>query len=115
VYRIFGRFLVTVARSRLPNLYKEAKKVNHDHQQRGMIGRHGLLMLICCLIPIIAIGAVRLFDIPLKGVLYVGLLLLCPLSHVLMMGGLLRRRHGSANDDNVIEGEIVSRPSEPAE
>ena len=89
--------------------------MNHDHQQRGMISKHGLLMLICCLIPIIAIGAIRLFDIPLNGVLYVGLLLLCPLSHILMMGGLMRRQHGSAREDDVIEGEIASRPSEPTE
>jgi hypothetical protein len=80
-----------------------------------MIGKHGLLMLICCLIPIIAIGAIRLFNIPLNGVLYVSLLLLCPLSHVLMMGGMAKHRHGSASEDNVIEGEIVSRSSERVE
>jgi hypothetical protein len=80
-----------------------------------MIGKHGLLMLICCLIPIIAIGAVRLFDIPLKGVLYVGLLLLCPLSHVLMMGGMRKHQHGSTREHSAIEGEVISRPSEPAE
>ena len=88
--------------------------MNHDHQQRGMSSRHGLLMLICCLIPIIAIAAIRLLNIPLNGVLYVVLLLLCPLSHVLMMSGMRKHQHGSSREDSVIEGEIVSRPSDPA-
>ena len=86
--------------------------MNRDHQQKGMISKHGLLMLICCLIPIIAIGAIRLFDIPLNGVLYVGLLLLCPLSHILMMGLFGKRPHGLAKEDTVIEGEVVSHSSE---
>ncbi len=89
--------------------------MNHDRMQRTRIGKHGLLMLLCCLAPIVAIVAIRLFDIPLKGVLYVGLLLLCPLSHLLMMGGMKKHQHGRANEDNVIEGNIVSRPLEPTE
>jgi uncharacterized membrane protein len=89
--------------------------VNHDHQQRGMSSKHGLLMLICCLIPVIAIGAVTLFDIPVKGVLYLALVLLCPLSHLLMMDGLRKRQHKTASEDNAIKGNVVSQPSEPAE
>ena len=64
--------------------------------------------------PIIAIAAIRLLNIPLNGVLYVVLLLLCPLSHVLMMSGMRKHQHGSSREDSVIEGEIVSRPSDPA-
>ena len=46
---------------------------------------HIWLMILCCLIPIAAITAVYLFNIPLSSVLLYGFVLLCPLSHVLMM------------------------------
>lgn len=89
--------------------------MNPNRPKNGMITKHGLLMLLCCLIPVVAIVAIRLLNVPLNGVLYVGLVLLCPLSHILLMGGMAKHRHGSANEDKVIEGEIVSRSSEPAE
>jgi hypothetical protein len=89
--------------------------MNDDHEQKGVLSKHGLLMLLCCLIPIVAIAAIRLFDIPLKGVLYYGLLLLCPLSHVLMVVGKMNRQRGPASEDKVIEGKIVSHPLEPTE
>jgi uncharacterized membrane protein YhaH (DUF805 family) len=89
--------------------------MNRNHHKKGISAKHGLLMLLCCLIPIIAIAVVRLFDVPLNNVLYVGLLLLCPVSHVLMMGGMTRHDQGSARESNVLEGEVISRRSEPVE
>jgi uncharacterized membrane protein len=46
---------------------------------------HMWLMIVCCLIPVIALTAVYMFKIPLSSVLLYGIILLCPLSHLLMM------------------------------
>jgi hypothetical protein len=46
---------------------------------------HIWMMILCCLIPVAALGAVYLLNIPLSKVIYGGLVLLCPLSHLLMM------------------------------
>jgi hypothetical protein len=49
--------------------------------------RHLWLMLLCCLIPIGLLGAIFLFGIPASKALIFGMILLCPLLHILMMLG----------------------------
>ncbi len=57
--------------------------------------RHVLLMILCCLVPAVALAAIFVLKIPAPQVLTYGLILLCPLSHVLMMG---RRQNDRAAD-----------------
>lgn len=50
-----------------------------------MSKKHMLIMLACCLIPIAALVAISLFKIPVSTVIYAVIMLVCPLSHLLMM------------------------------
>lgn len=46
---------------------------------------HLWIMILCCLIPIIGLAAIFLFNVPVSNVVYFGLILLCPISHLVMM------------------------------
>ena len=46
---------------------------------------HMWLMILCCLIPVLGVVLVSFFKVPLNNVLFYGMILLCPLSHLFMM------------------------------
>jgi uncharacterized membrane protein len=51
----------------------------------NMNPKHTLILLVCCLIPVTAFAAFFLFNVPINTALLFALVLLCPLSHLLMM------------------------------
>ena len=51
----------------------------------NMNPKHILIMLVCCLIPVTAFAAFFIFNVPFNTVLLFALVLMCPLSHLLMM------------------------------
>ena len=44
-----------------------------------------VLTLACYMVPVIGLAAIFLFHVPVSSVLWIGLVLLCPLTHILMM------------------------------
>ncbi len=49
---------------------------------------HVGIMLLGCLAPLAGLAAVFVFKVRIPTVLYLGLLVLCPVSHILMMGSM---------------------------
>jgi len=70
-----------------------------------MTRKHYLIMLACCLIPLAALAAIFVFKIPANSVIFVGLILLCPALHLLMMRNM---GHDHAGDHS--PGPAASTP-----
>ena len=76
--------------------------------------KHALIMVACCLIPIAGFALVSLFNIPLKSVFLFGMILFCPLSHILMMKFMVHgdgHQHGVARDHS--RHEAIPQISNP--
>lgn len=63
--------------------------------QRSISGKHGVIMLLCCLVPLAAIFMVSVLGISLSSLGTTALVLLCPLMHLFMMRGMGGHNHGS--------------------
>jgi hypothetical protein len=50
-----------------------------------MARKHLIMMLLCCLFPMAALTALLLFQIRLNTVVWIGIVLLCPILHFVMM------------------------------
>jgi len=67
------------------------------------MSKHTLIMVLCCLIPLAILAALWMAGVE-GNYLVLGVIVLCPLLHILMMRG----RHGGA-------GKAVVMPIEPAD
>ncbi len=77
--------------------------MNHDHSGGGM-GKHMLLMAICCLVPLLLIGAVGTFGLslgPLQGLVPFVAALMCPLMMIVMMGSMARGQGGNHSHHHI--------------
>jgi hypothetical protein len=77
--------------------------------------KHGLLMLICCLVPLAALTAIVVFNVPANNVLLVGVALLCPLLHLVMMGFMFRggseRQIGHSHEHHIADAKRKDMPT----
>ena len=53
--------------------------------------RHALVMVLCCLVPVVVLGILWASGVS-KSYLVIGLLVLCPLLHIVMMPGIFKRK-----------------------
>ena len=56
-----------------------------------MTKKHLWIMLACCLLPVAAIVAVRVFNVPVGTLGLYALILLCPIGHLLLMSKMMHR------------------------
>lgn len=68
--------------------------------------KHMLIMLAGCLIPIAALAAFFVFKIPLNSIVIGALVLICPLSHLLMMTFMMKDHNDHASQEHAHQTSI---------
>lgn len=58
-----------------------------------MSKKHSLIMVACCVLAMGALAAVLIFKVPVNNVFIVLMILICPLSHFLLMGMMGHGEH----------------------
>ena len=71
---------------------------------------HMFLMLLCCLIPVAGLVAVYFFKLPLNNVLFYGMILFCPISHLVMMK-FMGHDHSSSESNTQHQHHTASLPA----
>ncbi len=74
---------------------------------------HGILMLLCCMVPIMLIAALPLLNLQSSGlnnVLFLIFMMVCPLGHLIMMK-FMSHKHQETPET---ESEILSVPESGA-
>ncbi len=66
-----------------------------------MMKKHILIMLVCCLLPVLAVAAVVLLKVPISSVIWFALVLICPISMILMMKFMMDDHQEHAESHNV--------------
>ena len=77
--------------------------------------KHVLIMVACCLIPIVAFALISVFKVPVSGLITIGLILLCPISHLLMMKFMMPGHEGHKEEAQPGLGDVkaINLPSSP--
>ena len=71
--------------------------------------KHLLIMLLCCLIPVAILLALSFFQVQVTSGIWFGIMLLCPVLHLLMMKSMLHNE----NHEHQHSLHIPSNQSEP--
>lgn len=66
--------------------------------QKRKINKHALIMVLCCLVPIVILGILWAVGVK-SSYLYFGIFLLCPILHIIMMVGM-HKNDGNGSDHN---------------
>lgn len=75
--------------------------------------KHIFIMLICCLVPIGAWTALSIFNVPLNTLLLAGVILLCPILHLVMMKSMMHNEEHEHVAERLPESSISSNANHP--